>query len=108
MDSDNLTNENHEKSLSKIISLLNEICGIKELSVAMIESIKKSSNKPLSRITYRSSNTRLSITVNRFLYICMYESAADLPMLNDFELFKDSLDIVRRSFVTLGKAITPN
>lgn len=105
IDSDLLNNENHEKSLVKIIKILNEICCINELSSKMENCIVNSSNKPLSRITYKYGVSRLSITVNRILTICMHESAADLSMLKDFESFKESLDIVGRSFVTLGKPL---
>lgn len=104
-DSDLLNNINHENSLLKIIGFLNEVCGIKELSAKMKNSIKNSSNKPLSRITYKYGLSRLSITINRILTICMHESAADLSMLKDFETFKENLDIVHRSFVTLGKPL---
>lgn len=105
-DSDSLNNVNHENSLQKIIEILNDVCGINELSTKMKDSIKNSSNKPLSRITYKYGLTRLSITINRILTICMHESAADLSMLKDFDTFKENLDIVHRSFVTLGKPLT--
>nr|ALO50159.1 ORF1 [Pleospora typhicola] len=104
-DSDSLNNVNNENSLLKIICILNEVCGIKELSSRMRNSIKNSSNKSLSRITYKYGVSRLSITINRILTICMHESAADLSMLKDFETFKENLDIVHRSFVTLGKPL---
>ena len=35
----------------------------------------------------------------------MHESAADLSMLSDFESFKNSLDIIGRSFVTRKKPL---
>ena len=104
-DSDDLNQDNHEKSLYDIIKMLNNICGGKEMSVKLSKSIQHSSNKPSSRITYRHGDSRLSLTINRILYICMHESAADLSMLNDFDEFKENLDIVGRSFVTLGKPL---
>ncbi|KAH9867754.1 hypothetical protein IAQ61_007413 [Plenodomus lingam] len=105
-DSDSLNNVNNENSLLEIIGFLNDVCGIKHLSSRMKNSIKNSSNKSLSRITYKHGLSRLSITINRMLTICMHESAADLSMLKDFETFKENLDIVHRSFVTLGKPLT--
>jgi hypothetical protein len=33
----------------------------------------------------------------------LHESSADLSMLSDFNIFKDSLNIIARSFVTMGK-----
>jgi len=105
IDSDSLNNNNHRDSLYKIIELLNDVCK-KEMSNKLIKSIDKSSNKRLSRITYRHGDSRLSITTNRVLYICMHESAADLSILKDFDTFKENLDIVSRAFVTLGKPLT--
>lgn len=109
-DSDNLCNKNHTDSLYKIILLINDICN-KEMSDKIQSSILKSSNKPQSRITYKykdlDSNKEivLSISIKRYLYICMHESSADLSILNDFDIFKEKLDIINRSFVTLGKPL---
>lgn len=75
------------------------------MSDKLVKSIHNSSNKPLSRITYRHGESCLSITINRILYLCMHESSADLSMLKDFDEFKENLDIVSRSFVTLGKPL---
>lgn len=104
IDSDSLNKDNHVKSLTKIIGYLNEICK-KTMSDKLLQCINSSSNKPQSRITYKFAETRLSITINRVLYICMHESAADLSILKDFVTFKENLDIVSRSFVTLGKPL---
>jgi 6-pyruvoyl-tetrahydropterin synthase len=103
-DCESLNEGEHEKSLSYIIGLLNEVSG-NEMSAKLSNSIKTNSTKPLSRITYRHSKSRLSITLNRVTYICAHESAADLSMLSDFDKFKENLDIVHRSFVTLTKPI---
>lgn len=105
-DADLLNNDKHEESLLKIISILNEI-NKQETSSRMLKSVKDSSNKPLSRITYKYNHSKssLSITINRVLTICMHESAADLSMLSDFDTFKENLDILHRSFVTLGRPL---
>jgi hypothetical protein len=103
-DCESLNSGEHEKTLFYIIGLLNEVSGV-EMSDRLSNSIKTNSDKPLSRITYRHGESRLSITLNRVTYICAHESAADLSMLSDFSTFKEELDIVHRSFVTLSKPI---
>jgi hypothetical protein len=106
-DSDTLNNKNHSHYLLKIISILNVVSGNPEISEKMKKSIVNSSNKPLSRITYKYNNSkdRLSVSINRILTICMHESAADLSMLSDFDTFKENLDILNRSFVTIAKPL---
>lgn len=103
-DCESLNSGEHEKALFYIIGLLNEVSGV-EMSDRLSNSIKINTEKPLSRITYRHGESRLSISLNRVTYICAHESAADLSMLSDFDTFKDNLDIVHRSFVTLSKPI---
>ena len=105
LDSDNICSENHTKALFYIFELINDVCGVNEMSNKLKASIIKGSKKALTRITYRNGKLRLSITVRRTLYICMHESSADLSMLKDFYTFKENLDIVARSFVTLGKPL---
>jgi hypothetical protein len=39
------------------------------------------------------------------IYISAHYNAADFPMLSDFEEFKNDLNIVNKSFVTLGKPL---
>ena len=72
----------------------------------MNKSIFRSSNKPQSRISYKhGGDSKLNISINRIMYICMHESTADLSMLSDFDTFKDQLDIINRSFVTLKRPL---
>lgn len=106
-DSESMNEKEHGKSLLNFIELLNDINDTKEISDKLSSSIEKCVNKPSSRMSYRfgSNNTKLSITVSRVLYICMHESAADLSMLKDFNVYKGYLDIVGRSFVTRGKPL---
>jgi len=47
----------------------------------------------------------INITRIRNNYIITHFSPADLTMLSDFNLFKDKLSIIDKSFVTLGKPI---
>jgi hypothetical protein len=49
------------------------------------------------------TDDKVSVTKIRNNYLIAHLTNADLSMLNDFESFKDQLDIVNRSFVTLGK-----
>jgi hypothetical protein len=55
----------------------------------------------------RSLLRSLDVNINRVRnnYIVAHLTAADLSMLNDFDKIKDSLDIVNKSFVTLGKPL---
>jgi hypothetical protein len=73
----------------------------------MKKTLNKCVNQPVSRLSFKYNNSeeQLLITVNRLLYLCMHESSADLSMLSDFDEFKESLDIVGRSFVTRGKPL---
>ena len=65
-----------------------------------------SRSKPRTR-TSMSFNTgdRISLTVVNNHYICSHYNAADLSILSDFNEFKTELNIVNKSFVTLGKPI---
>lgn len=69
----------------------------------------KSTNEIINRYSrskMRSMEFNINIVKNN--YIIAHLTNADLSMLGDFEDFKDSLDIVNRSFVTLGKPIKYN
>lgn len=108
-DCESLKTDDLRISLTKFLELLNEISGNEEvISVKMQSSIERCLKQPSSRISYKynDSKCQLIITINRILYLCMHESTADLSMLQDFDSFKESLDIVARSFVTRGKPLT--
>ena len=66
----------------------------------------KNCNKPRGRSTL-SFNTqdRLSITLTKKLFIIAHYNAADLAMLKDFKDFQEDVNIVGKSFVTLGKPL---
>lgn len=51
------------------------------------------------------SDDRISVTRIRNNYFIAHLTNADLSMMDDFEDFKGELDIVNKSFVTLGKPI---
>lgn len=55
----------------------------------------------------RSSIKPFNLSVNRVLthYVIGHLTNADLSLLKDFDKFKESLDIVNKSFVTLGKPL---
>lgn len=57
--------------------------------------------------SYLSSFTvdKVSVTKIRNNYFIAHLTNADLSMMNDFETFKEELDIVNKSFVTLGKPV---
>jgi hypothetical protein len=105
-DSESLNDFEHSKSLTSFIKLINSLSGVElEISSKMNNSIENSVKKPTSRICYRFGESKMNITINRVLFICMHESSADLSILKDFEVFKESLDIVGRSFVTRSRPL---
>lgn len=108
-DSESLKTFDLQRSLTSLILLLNKVSGNGGgISTKMQSSIDRCLNQPTSRISYKfnDSKSQLNITVNRVLYLCMHESTADLSMLHDFDQFKELLNIVARSFVTIGKPLT--
>ena len=105
-DSIALKNYEHEKFLLWIINDINTLGSENPISDKIRNRIKECTNKPSSRFNLVLKNDlSLSITISKVLYIGMHESTADLSMLSDFDIFKESLDIVQRSFVTLGKPL---
>ena len=106
-DSESMKDDDHLESLLKFVKILNEIIGKEAISDKVLTSFSNSIHKPKSRVLLKFNDSRssLSVSINRVLYLCMHESAADLSMLSDFDTFKESLDIVGRSFVTRGKPL---
>lgn len=107
-DSDDLQREEHTKFLKTLFNLLNNLTDNNRngLSVKLLKGIEYSVNKPSSRLCYGiNESLKMNISINRMLYLCMHESTADLSMLSDFEVFKEELDIVQRSFITRSKPL---
>lgn len=94
----------NSKELSRELSNNNN----KTISMnSLFSRVEECINKPKSRMTYRiTDKKKLHISINRVLYLCMHESAADLSMLCDFEALKEEFDIVDRSFITRGRPLT--
>ena len=108
IDSESLNNDEHEKSLLSLIQILNIVTRNQDnISDRMKKSLIQSVNKPNSRITYRFNNSlsKINITINRTLYLCMHESAADFSILKNFDILKEQLDIIDRSYVTRSKPL---
>jgi hypothetical protein len=124
-DTESIKTNDHRKALHAFVKILNDVISnddhdiydddvdddvnnCRNISDRMLKTLNKCVNQPVSRLSYKynNSNDQLLITVNRLLYLCMHESSADLSMLSDFDEFKESLDIVGRSFVTRGKPLT--
>lgn len=80
-----------------------------DLCEKMKSRVERSAGMAKSRITYvfkrEGKSVRFNVMTSRVTYVCMHESGADLSMLSDFDVFKERLDIVGRSFVTLRKAL---
>jgi hypothetical protein len=67
---------------------------------------ERSKFKPrtLTKLLFGSGD-RLNLSIVTNYYINAHYNCADLPMLSDFELFKDQLSIVNKCFLTLGKSL---
>lgn len=65
-----------------------------------------SDGKRYSRSLFRGLN--LNVNKVRNQYVISHLTNADLSMLNDFNELKESLDIVNKSFITLGKPLNFN
>ena len=61
----------------------------------------KSKARTRTSIQYQSGD-KISLSVVKNNYICSHFNAADLSMFSDFNSFKENLQIVGKSFVTLG------
>jgi len=74
--------------------------------VATSEDIRESTLKRMTR-TFMTQFTEEKISVSRIRnsYFIAHLTNADLSMLSDFEELKEQLDIVNKSFVTLGKPL---
>ena len=101
----NLCKEDHTNNINNFIE--ETIPNSSEKIQAKLRgSYLDKNSKSQYRLTYREDYLRLSITVNKRLYISMHESTADLSVLKDFNELKNSLDLVNRSFVTLCKPLS--
>jgi hypothetical protein len=85
---------------SKLEPLKVDVCKLDELkqdsSKTNLKSITRTYNKTLS-------NEPISVSKYRFNYIIGHLTQADLSMLSDFKEFKENLDLVNNSLITLGK-----
>ena len=70
---------------------------------------RKNSIKNLTRSSMNSfTEDKVSVTKIKNIYLIAHFSNADLSMLSDFDKFKDGLDIVQKSYITLRKPILVN
>lgn len=65
--------------------------------------------KPLPRsrtsVSFRSGD-KISINLIKNIYVCSHYNPADLSLLKDFTILKTDLNILNKSFITLGKPLT--
>lgn len=100
----------YDESLTKEVG---DIFMTSEIGIDPVENLKVLSQIPSLIMTedskrYSRSKLRsLEMNINRVKnnYIISHLTNADLSMLKDFDTLKESLDIVNRSFVTLGKPL---
>lgn len=62
-------------------------------------------SKRSSRFLLNFSDLRISVSTERNLFLAAHYSPADLSFITDFDLFKEKLDIVQKSFVTRGRPL---
>ena len=75
-------------------------------SKSLVTWYDKTKLKPRIRTTLTfETGDKLSLTIVKNIYICAHYSSADLSMMSDFNDFKNELNIVNKSFVTLGKPL---
>jgi hypothetical protein len=87
---------------TRVQGLLQCLNSEKDLS----DVIRQAFSKRASRFAvYLDSVLRVSFTTERNFYLTCHYTPADLPMLTDFEDFKERLDIVQKCFVTRGKGL---
>jgi len=77
-----------------------------EIIDSSIESLRPRKYKGSSSRTYKGGFTSepISLTSRRNFYVIGHLTQADLSLLTDFEEIKNSLDIVNKCMVTLGKS----
>lgn len=92
----------------ELLNFINNKVGVTTVENGIIISDDSNVKTLLDSKRYTRSKMR-SIDVNlnrvRSLYVISHLSNADLSMLSDFEMLKENLDIVNRSFVTLGRPL---
>ena len=59
----------------------------------------------ITKITFDDDSVRIPLSIVKNNYIISHYNAADLSMLSDFEVLKEKLSIVNKSFITLGKPL---
>src|SRR5690606_24199192 len=106
LDSNNNNNNNNREgeNLSLKPSLLES--GDDVLEIDSLDLVKESlpSVKGYTRTNSKSfSSDPLSISKIRNIYLVSHLTNTDLSLLSDFESFKEDLNIVNKSFVTLNK-----
>lgn len=95
----------HVKSFKSIVDRLSRSRFLYDWG-KLIDWFGYSKSKPRARKTINfNTGDRISISVVNNNYICSHYNAADLSILSDFCEFKNELNIVNKSFVTLAKPI---
>lgn len=93
-----------EEKMGEEFDYLEDIKAVKEEVVdvnSLVGFEGEKRYKSLSRSKMRSID--LNISVIKKLYVISHLTNADLSMLNDFNMLKEELNIVNKSFVSLGK-----
>lgn len=101
----NVTNDTTDNKIFEIPEYKGELLISSDIeSDTDSDNVYDSLNKKISRqfmTTFTSD--RVSVTKIKNNYFIAHLTNADLSILNDFDLIKDNLDIVNKSFITLGK-----
>jgi hypothetical protein len=97
--SENIIKEDEKiKNEKEELKIIDTPLNIEELNFLNYNS------KTLSRTFKQKFSTEpISVSTYRFNYVIGHLTQADLSMLKDFDKFKNNLDLVNNSFITLGK-----
>jgi hypothetical protein len=92
--------------IASLTLILKNLSGGKDFSklMAWVEKSFNSQSKPKNRTSFAiTTSDKISINLVKNNFLVAHYNAADLSMLSDFNEFKEWLNIVGKSFITLAK-----
>jgi hypothetical protein len=91
--------------LRSINSSLSSPLGTTKVESEIIKSRQRTTYKIGSYLGESDPTEKLSVSRVKNNYFCSHLTNADLSILTDFTTLKENLDIIQKSFVTLGKPL---
>ena len=87
---------------TQVLGILHGLKSEKDLTGVVGQAFSKRASR---FAVYLDPVIRVSFTTERNFYLTCHYTPADLPMLTDFDVFKERLAIVQKCFVTRGKGL---